>query len=101
MAQFSNSKLTKAQKSELKDMKVQHTTDGGALYQHEGFTMAVMPVFPGSKMSLISVSFASELELKIRPKVGAYMALSKMFKGEFVQVPAEAVPALVDALITY
>jgi hypothetical protein len=99
MAQFSNSKLDKFEKAALKDMKAQHAADGGTLVQDAGFTMAVMPAFPGSKMVRVSVSFASEMETKLRPKVGAYMALSKMFEGEFVQVPADAVPALFDAFL--
>jgi len=87
---MSNTKLTKDQKIELKAMKAQFLENDGQIFYNDisGFTCAFMPEFPGSKMARISVSFASENEVKFRAKVGVYSALDKMiYYGQFVIVP--------------
>lgn len=52
-------------------------------------TVAFMPEFPGSKMMLVSISFAEYRETKFKRKVGEYHALDRMFNlCEYIKVPS-------------
>ena len=88
-AKMSNSKLNSAQKMLRKNMLVKVTGKGGEIFSFPECraTVAIVPVFTGSKMSRVSISFCSADETKFRRKVGEYHALNKLFDGECIYVP--------------
>lgn len=83
---MSNTKICKISKLILVNFKANNPNavffDNG-----EGVTVLEMREFPGSKMKMVSVAFASEDEIKIRRKVGEYKAMEKFENGEFIKVP--------------
>lgn len=86
---FSNSKLTKLQKSARKEMMAELVEAKGAIVTSSDgtVTVAFMPEFEGSRMLTVGVSVASPQELNIRRKVGEYHALDNLMFGAIVKVP--------------
>ena len=87
---MANTKLTSFMKIRRKELLADFRAAGGHLFSYNGFTVAIKPAFFGSNMALVSASFASQDEQKMRRKVGEYHALSKMLdQGEFMQMPLQ------------
>jgi hypothetical protein len=84
---FSNSKLTKLQKSERKVMLADILQAGGSISTVDGVTVVIVPEFPGSNMARMSLSFAAPEELKYRRKVGEFHALTRHYDNQSVPVP--------------
>jgi len=82
-----DTKLDEFQKNDRKVLKLDFIAEGGRLFNFNGFTVAIKPAFSGANMALVSTACASELESKLRRKVGEFHALHKMNMGEFMQVP--------------
>lgn len=88
---MSNSKLSREQNLNRKSLKRELLALGGSIGLFgQGVTVCQLPEFEGSKMSLVSISIASEDEIKTRRKVGEYHALQRMFNsGEYIKVKTE------------
>ena len=85
---MANTKICKISKNILKTFKENNPT---AVFYNDaqGATVLELPEFPGSKMKMVAVSFASEDEIKLRKKVGEYKAMEKFENGEFIKVPQD------------
>ena len=84
---MANSKLTREQKNERKEMLSMFEFAWGYFHIAYGVTLAIMPV---NKMAQVSVSIMSEDGQKFRRKVGEYHALNRMNCGEYITIPADS-----------
>lgn len=80
---MANSKLTREQKAERKELKINFEDNGGYFHIAHGVTLAILP---HNKMARISVSIMSEDETKFRRKVGEYNALWRWWNGEYITI---------------
>jgi len=80
----SNSKLTAAQKSDLKISKKNNPNVKFFSFPDLKATVAIMRT--GPSMGVFSVSIASDSERKFRRKVGEHIAMDRMFNGESLPV---------------
>ena len=83
---MSNTKICKISKKILADFKAANPEVKFFTDENE-VTVLERREFPGSKMKMVSISFASGDEVKFRRKVGEYKAMEKFENGEFVKVP--------------
>lgn len=88
---MSNSKLVPFQKEARKTMLATLGDNGGKVFYFAdyGITIAIEPVFKGSKTATVSVSTASENETKLRRKVGEFYALAKLYDDMYITVPLQ------------
>lgn len=84
---MSNTKLTKIENTERKEMKAEFLADGGYLFSHGRVTLAAMPM---GNTFRVAVSIASPDEQKIRRKVGEYHAMLAFDCGETIPVDIHA-----------
>ncbi len=70
-------KLTKDEKAEVRDLISDFTSQGGTLFYvpRVGMVVAMIPEFSGSRMANVGVSFAATSEKKFRKLVGARLAI--------------------------
>jgi hypothetical protein len=90
MSKVSNSKITKAQKSQVTAFLTENQNVRIFSFMEEGVTVAAKRIFPGSKNVLFAVSIMGEDETKFRPSVGAYYAMLRLLSGIGIQMPCEA-----------
>jgi len=96
---LSNSKLTEFQKGRRNCMLKALDNMGGQVYTSaDGVTLCILPEFENSRMMLVSVAVMSHTEKKLRPKVGEFHALCRMFeKNEYIKIPTWFAPGIYDA----
>jgi hypothetical protein len=76
---MANSKLTREQKdSRIEWLSALQFSDG-EIAACGRYTVAKLPMFPGSRMAQFIVSYCAKDEQKIRRKVGEFYALDKMY----------------------
>ena len=82
-----NTKLDKEMKAFRKG-RLEHLPKNTLFVYSEdsNFTLVAHPVFSGSKMYNVTMSYCSEKENKNRRKVGEYFALNKLFSGYYIQM---------------
>jgi len=94
-------KLNKEQKQELKVLQEMANDAGvkGIYNEYTGVTITWYRNFSHSNMVTVSASFFSPNDDgRIRVKTGKYLALSKLFNGESIQLPLGIYS---DTLVSY
>jgi hypothetical protein len=90
MSKVSNSKLTKAQKSQVNHFIANSPNVRFFSFPDERVTVAVERVFPEPKNVLFAVSTMGEDGAKFRPSVGKYYAMLRLSEGVGLRMPCEA-----------
>lgn len=87
---MSNTKLSKAEKLVVKNMRQDFEADGGKIffYPDRGITLAVMKHFKGANTMVVAVSVCSPDEQKYRKSVGARLVISRYDNSRTIDVPS-------------